>query len=496
MAANHNTSLYVLVIISNSFLVFGPFFLYDTMVSLQPLLIGEPCPRNASFEIPRNCCESCIGFNPLEYNILVGLPLAISTIAGLISGFIIDRYGYCLFNFVTALSIIVGAVIRAIGGRRGLSHNTSYTLMLVGSFIVDNAFTIVYLVQLYVCARWFSGRYLSTVVGLTLSVSLSGSLVAYYVNPILVTSVGLENTLWYAVPIGGSAVLAASGLCIAEKLAKGRDVEILQCEKTNLSFATIKSFSASYWLVSIVIAFSWILFYSFIGNSVAYQVDVFHVEYKLASFSSGAMYITKIGFSPIAGWLAGRFNIYGPMSLVGCCFNIAGLGMLVAAVGPPIVIIVLMGLGFAIVYTIMAAVIIELVSFDKLATANGIMNALIGLGIGAGDITVGAIAETSEERLVGWLNSAVFLLAMAVAETLMVVILVVLDSRSSKRILWMRSSGRRGSEEEEKYESLELHERKESRELVLSLKDEDSVEFRRSSSDEERSHVSERAPCV
>ena len=61
--------------------------------------------------------------------------------------------------------------------------------------------------------------------------------------------------------------------------------------------------------------------------------------------------MTKIIFSPIIGWIAGRFDIHGPVAIFGCFCNLSGLAMLVTATGPPIVIIVFMGLGFAIVYS-------------------------------------------------------------------------------------------------------------------------------------------------
>merc|ERR1719229_621842 len=94
-----------------------------------------------------------------------------------------------------------------------------------------------------------------------------------------------------------------------------------------------------------------------------------------------------------------------------------------------------MGLGFAITYTVMAAILTELVPFDKLATANGIMNGLMCLAIGPGDITVGAIAQSQSDRVQGWLQSGVFLLVVAIVEMAMVLALFVVDMRSSNRVM-------------------------------------------------------------
>ena len=435
----------LIVLIADSLVCFGPFYLYDTLVSSQPLLLGAPCNSSDADASPaRNCCRECLGYNPLEYNLLLGLPIGLSAGAGLLAGYIIDRFGFRTFTLITACCPIAGAVLRAVAIRPGLPH----ALMLAGGVVVDNVFTVLCIIRIYICTRWFRGPTLGFAVGLTMSVSMCGSILAYYMNVPLARLIGFEAMFWCAVPIAGSALVFAAIIVCMDVVSQDAERSLDRKQGPAFSLASVRRFPWRFWAVCLVIALAWLLFYAFLGNSVSIQTDIFQVDVEFASFSTGLMYIVNIAVPPLAGTLATRCGLAGLLVVLGCLANLAGFALIVWPAAEPLVCVFAISLAFATAYPVLSSVLADLVDEGSLASANGIMNCAICCAIALGDAVVGVIANGGRTRRQGWERSGLFLMGVAGLQSAVVVGLMVADAVCEEKILSRRGGQRAAAEEE------------------------------------------------
>lgn len=151
--------------------------------------------------------------------------------------------------------------------------------------------------------------------------------------------------------------------------------------------------------------------------------------------------VTDILLCPLAGLVASKFSIYGSVALFGSLLNLVGLCLLFAEFGPPLLVLVLLGAGFALAHTVMASVLQGLAPLESLGLANGVLNAAICAAIGLGDTAIG-VSVRGQASDSSWRRSAAFLLGVAVLQLAALLLFLVADFRAPWRVLqWNERSG-------------------------------------------------------
>ena len=145
-------------------------------------------------------------------------------------------------------------------------------------------YTVLFIVQLHTCARWFSGPFLPLVVGVTTATSLLGAVLAFCYNVTIASHVGLETTMWLSLPPTVVSVFFAGMLAVLDRVAERESYNFRSVANLRVSMeilAAVQRLSARFWITAVVIAMSWLLFYAFLGNAEAFQVVMLKESYQV-----------------------------------------------------------------------------------------------------------------------------------------------------------------------------------------------------------------------
>ena len=377
----------VLFFVSSTML--GNYYVYDCIAPVADLLTKQ------------------LGFSDSNIGLLQAIYSIPNVFMVLIGGYLVDRIGTRKAIFIFATICLIGASVTTISGMLGVMATGRLIFGLGAESLIVAVTTAV--------AKWFRGKELSFALGVNVTISRAGTLLAqqspswagfsynYWRNPLLIS-----------IAFASICVIGATVYWALEVYAERR-YQIGPAGVTDkVVFSDIKDFGLSYWyIVALCITFYSAIF-PFETFAYKFFMDAHHVTREAGGDLVGLLTLFTMFGTPIFGLFVDRLGkrallmMLGSLLLIPVYLTMAyvrsahyvtvylpssadGHFSLVAHHLPPILLLTMamMGISFSLIPAVMWPSVAYLVEQSKLGTAYGLMTMIQNIGLAGFNLMIG-----------------------------------------------------------------------------------------------------------
>ncbi|GAU91366.1 hypothetical protein RvY_03634-2 [Ramazzottius varieornatus] len=200
-----------------------------------------------------NGTESCLQFDLMQFNIIVGVYPWSRAVAAILAGILVDQFGskYVLWGF--AAFLFLGPLIFTLGAY-AMTTRTAYALMILGRMIFGFG-TGGYEVLLHrVKTGWFLYKELALAFSIEILFDRLGTASMFLVLGGLVEVINMRGVLWFTF---GLNLIGVAALLLLAHLDRVRTVGLFETESAKRPWWTIWTalgqFDTLYWLLVITL---------------------------------------------------------------------------------------------------------------------------------------------------------------------------------------------------------------------------------------------------
>jgi MFS family permease len=337
-----------LVLLVVSLVMFGSYYIYDSLSPLNDFIQKDMGIDNAKFGL--------LFSTYYIINLLFVL---------LISGFVLDRFGIKKVGTLYVLLILLGSVVTSLGAGK------SFIVMLIGRMIFGVGSEATLLVTNKVIARWFKGKELGFAYGLNITVMRLGTVLA------LNTSVQIADWTgsWRWSVWAGAIVMLVSFALFLVYLMIDRDVdkEIKGGVEDKIVVKDVLKMSSAFWFISILC----VTFYSAIFPFTNHAPRFLQMKFGMSAAKGGQytsyIMIASMIFTPLLGLLIDKFGKRGRIMIIGSILIIPAHLLLGLTILPPAISFLILGVSFSLVPAALWPAVPILVKEKYLGSAFGII---------------------------------------------------------------------------------------------------------------------------
>jgi MFS family permease len=312
-------------------------------------------------------------------------------------GMLGDKIGLRLASLIFITLVVAGTTLVALGPTLAASHLIGpyfgFIVMIIGRFTFGAGAESLNVIQTSMTTRWFrEGRDLAFAMGLVLSASRLGDLIALSLVAVITKAFDFRVALWVGVVLTIMSFIAVIGYSIMDKASEKYFNRVVDPSENDFNLRAIFHFDVRFWILS----FLCMVYYSGVFPFITICNDFLHTKYGYSTQTSG--YITSVVtfssmvLSPILGKgldLVGKrpyFLVLGSLMIFPAHLYL-GLTHWI-----PILPIIVIGLSFSLVPSAIWPSVPLVTKEKETTTAFGLMTAiqnagLTGMNYAAGKIT-------------------------------------------------------------------------------------------------------------
>ncbi|CAL6056129.1 Major_facilitator superfamily protein [Hexamita inflata] len=207
-------------------------------------------------------------------------------------GYLLDKTGARVGAVVFTAFICTGQLIWGIGGQY-----KSYIVMIIGRAVYGIGGGCICVCQESICTHYFKGKELALAFGATLCVSRLGSVLNFFISPLICEEIGVPNTIWVSVSICFISILFVIIFCYLDKVNTDQTHSQMKAKTKKINIKDLLTFRAEFWLLVSICA----VFYGCIFPFISVARSMFKTIWKLDSWTSsvctGVVYDVALIFS-------------------------------------------------------------------------------------------------------------------------------------------------------------------------------------------------------
>lgn len=181
-------------------------------------------------------------------------------------GYLLDKVGARIGAIIFTGFICVGQLIWGIG-----SQCTSYVTMIVGRSIYGLGGGCICVCQEAICTHYFKGKELAMAFGATLCVSRLGSVLNFFISPLICDAVGVPVTIWISVSICFLSIIFVTIFIYLDKINSRLTHSDMHAKTKIIHLKDLLTFRVEFWLLCIICS----TFYGCIFPFIAVARDMF-----------------------------------------------------------------------------------------------------------------------------------------------------------------------------------------------------------------------------
>ena len=258
-----------------------------------------------------------------------------------------------------------------------------------------------------VITKWFTGHELASAMGIQVAFARLGTASAISFSPIIALNFGgIQASLL----VGTIILLLGFFLFIIynvkfDGIIKERNINTEE-DKEPYNIKSIKTLlkNIDFWLIALLC----VSFYSSIRPFLKFATDIIVEKYNMNIIAAG--WITSILpygtiiLTPLFGYINDKYGYARKLLVTGCLIVVVSLLLLLSPIGAgtawmPIIIMIMMGIAFSLVPSVLWPTVPKLVPLKQLGTAYSIIYYIQNLGLMLVPMTVGNIVTSYNGRI-------------------------------------------------------------------------------------------------
>jgi MFS family permease len=347
-----------------SLAMFGSFYISDSIGPLAKVLSDQ------------------LHYTDSDIGLLQAICSASSIFTVMLGGMIVDRIGVRKAGLIFTLLCLAGAVLSALSPR--------LSAMLVGRLVFGLGSGSLTIASTAAISQWFSGKKLSFVFGLNLTINRLGSLAAQ-VSPTWAKAAYAtwRAPLLIAIVFGVVSVFAMGAYWVFERWANERYQIGLVGREDSTERTSGPGFNRAYWLTVLLCVTFYYGIFPFQTFAQKFFVEAHGATPSHAALLMGMVTVIAMVATPLCGLLADHFGRRALLLMVGSAMLVP-VYLLMANPGINLYFpVVLMGLAFSLVPAVLWPCLMLIVPHWNLGKALGLMSLVQSIGLAGFNVLIG-----------------------------------------------------------------------------------------------------------
>ncbi|XP_045200021.1 major facilitator superfamily domain-containing protein 1-like isoform X2 [Mercenaria mercenaria] len=353
-----------------------------------------------------------------------------SIVSCIFGGFLIDRIfgnrlGMTLFSILATCAhamFSVGAI------------SNSYWTMFVARAIYGLVNGPMSIANQNMAVKWFKTSNINMVFGLKTSIARASSVVVInvmdtiydYFEKLSHGHVCLGITLFTGVVVMFLSFLSAVVASVLDRRAENMNDVVFEKEHIKddivVRVSDIKDFPATFWLISMTTTCYYLALFPFVGLGQVFYEMKYDREPQVADNVNSMVYLMAAITMPVFGLLIDKLGWSLFWMFIGIILSTGSHVILAFTFIEPYIATVAMGLGYSIFTAAMWPMVSFIITFNRLGTAYGIMNAMVAVGQAGAAYFAGYLADNN-----GYLVLEVFFTACMAGSLILGSLLYITD---------------------------------------------------------------------
>ncbi|KRZ83239.1 Phosphatidylinositol 4-kinase beta [Trichinella sp. T8] len=328
-----------------------------------------------------------------SYNLLYDVYSWPSIVLAFVSGVLIDRFlGLQYGGILFALIILVSQIVVSVGAFENLLW-----IMVFGRFggeslgIIQNAYLV----------KWFRGKELNLVFGITLSFARVGSTISMNILKPIYNAIGQHFQSYTCLGVAFAAFSLSCSIVIAfHDRQHDRHLKSLQSaeaaepsEQDVVKIMDIIRLPLSLWILCGICVSYYMTIFPFIANAQEFYITKFHLTPESANLCNSLVYMMSIVMSPLFGALVdlSGYNIY--WMFVSIIMALIAHILLTFTSLTPYVAVAICGFSYSLLAASLWPSVSYVVAENAIATAYGVIPSVQNFGLALAFLYIGEMLD-------------------------------------------------------------------------------------------------------
>ncbi len=359
-----------LVLLFSSLVMFGNYYVYDSIAPLADILRTE------------------LGFSSTQVGTLNAIYSAPNIVMVLIGGVLVDRFGARNATLAFTVICFAGAILPAMSG--------TFAVMALGRLLFGLGAESMIVAVTAALGHWFKGKQLGFAFGLNLSIARAGSYVAD-ISPSWASAAyasGWRAPLLVAVGFAAVSLVAAAVYWVIDRAAERNYALGHALKSDRIVRSDLWRFDRSYWyIVGLCVTFYSVIFPFRSTFAIEYFQNAKGLSLEAAGHMNGYVFLAAIFATPLFGFVVDRVGRRSAAMFIGSLLLLAVFPTLLYTSWELWVSTVMIGIAFSLVPAVLWPSIPYLVEEKRLGTALGLMTLLQNVGLTVVNLGAGALND-------------------------------------------------------------------------------------------------------
>ena len=371
-----------LVLLFSSLVMFGNYYVYDSIAPLADILRTE------------------LGFSSTQVGTLNAIYSAPNIVMVLIGGVLVDRFGARNATLGFTAICFLGALLPTMADRLPVDllglHVGTFFWMAAGRLLFGLGAESMIVAVTATLGHWFKGKQLGLAFGLNLSIARAGSYAAD-ISPSWAGAAyasGWRAALFVALTFAAISLAAAAVYWVIDRAAE-RNYTLGHAQKSDRFVSSdLWRFDRSYWyIVGLCVTFYSVIFPFRSTFAIEYFQNAKGLSLEAAGHMNGYVFLAAIFATPLFGFVVDRVGRRSAAMFVGSLLLLAVFPTLLYTSWDLWVSTVMIGIAFSLVPAVLWPSIPYLVEEKRLGTALGLMTLLQNVGLTVVNLGAGALND-------------------------------------------------------------------------------------------------------
>ncbi|KRZ08783.1 Major facilitator superfamily domain-containing protein 1 [Trichinella zimbabwensis] len=363
---------YILVLVC--FLNLGNYLIYDA-----PAALSSDLRKDMNITVS-------------SYNLLYDVYSWPSMVLAFVSGVLIDRFlGLQYGGILFALIILVSQIVVSVGALVNLLW-----VMVFGRFIFAFGGESLGIIQNAYLVKWFRGKELNLVFGITLSFARVGSTISMNILKPIYNAIEqyFQGVAFAAISLSCSIVIAFHDRQHDRHLKSLQSTEAAEpSEQDVVKIMDIIRLPLSLWILCGICVSYYMTIFPFIANAQEFYITKFHLTPESANLCNSLVYMMSIVMSPLFGALVdlSGYNIY--WMFVSIIMALITHILLAFTSLTPYVAVAICGFSYSLLAASLWPSVSYVVAENAIATAYGVIPSVQNFGLALAFLYIGEMLD-------------------------------------------------------------------------------------------------------
>lgn len=251
-----------------------------------------------------------------------------------------------------------------------------------------------------VIVHWFSGSTMALAMGLQVSLARLGTALALAGSPALAKAGGLTLPIVFGVVSLGVGLLLYLIFCAIDRKHRPALQSVEESGGEGFSWKSLRATLSNrgFWLITLLCLFYYSSLYPFLDFATKLMISKYGVEPELAGTIPAILPFTSIVLTPLFGYAYDRWGYGTPTMIIGSVMLtlvMAGFALPMSSAALAVTLMVVLGIAFSLLPSVLWPAVPKLVPIDNLGTAYSVIYYIQNIGLMLVPVLIGWLLQRS-----------------------------------------------------------------------------------------------------